>query len=95
MALLSLPVPLLSVLWPRSSSQLSIGGTLRTGANYMLVRSPARSTVAAIAVLVPHAGEAALLAVLVIAVAPLALHYSTPQASVGVVPISTAISSCC
>ncbi|MBI2737324.1 MAG: FUSC family protein [Rhodospirillales bacterium] len=88
--LLSLPMPLWSVLTAAIVSQLSIGGTLKTGANYMLGTLGGSIYGGAIAVLVPHASETALLAVLVIAVAPLAL-YSATHANMNVVPISAII----
>jgi uncharacterized membrane protein YccC len=88
--LLGLPMPLWSVLTAAIVSQLSIGGTLKTGANYMLGTLAGSIYGGVIAVLVPHASEAALLAVLVIAVAPLAL-YSATHANMNVVPISAII----
>src|SRR6185369_8643083 len=88
--LLGLPMPLWSVLTAMIVSQLSIGGTLKTGANYMLGTLAGSIYGGAIAVLVPHASETALLAVLVMAVAPLAL-YSATHANMNVVPISAII----
>jgi uncharacterized membrane protein YccC len=88
--LLGLPMPLWSVLTAAIVSQLSIGGTLKTGTNYMLGTVAGSIYGGAIAVLVPHASEAALLAVLVIAVAPLALYAAT-HANMNVVPVSAII----
>jgi uncharacterized membrane protein YccC len=88
--LLALPMPLWSVLTAVIVNQLSSGQSLRTGTSYFLGTIGGSVYGGAVAVLAPHASEAALLVVLMLAVAPLAL-YSATHVNMNVVPVSAII----
>ncbi|MFZ5782576.1 MAG: FUSC family protein [Pseudomonadota bacterium] len=88
--LLRLPLPLWAVLTAVIVSQLSIGQSLKSSTDYVLGTIGGSLYGGAVALLVPHATESALLGVLVIAVAPLAL-YSAMRPNMNVVPISAII----
>jgi len=87
---LGLPMPLWSVLTAVIVDQLSVGRSLKTSTNYLLGTVGGSVYGGIIAVLVPHSSEWMLLAVLVLAVAPLAL-YSASHANMNAVPISAII----
>ena len=88
--LLALPMPLWSVLTAVIVNQLSSGQSLKTSANYLLGTIGGSIYGGAVAILVPHASEVTLVAVLVLAVAPLAL-FSATHANMNVVPTSAII----
>jgi uncharacterized membrane protein YccC len=88
--LAGLPLPLWSVLTAVIVTQMSVGRTLKASIDYMLGTIGGSIYGGAVAVLIPHATELALLAVLVIAVAPLAL-YAALRPGMNVVPISAII----
>lgn len=87
---LGLPVPMWSVLTAVIVDQLSVGRSLKTSTNYLLGTVGGSIYGGIIAVLVPHSSEWMLLAVLVLAVAPLAL-YAASHANMNVVPISAIV----
>jgi hypothetical protein len=68
-----LPLPLWAVLTALILTQANLGRSLRAATDYMMATLGGAIYGGAIAVLVPHQGEAALLGVLALAVAPLAL----------------------
>jgi hypothetical protein len=88
--LAELPLPLWSVLAAVIVTQMSVGRTLKASIDYMLGTIGGSIYGGAVAVLIPHTTELALLAVLVIAVAPLAL-YAALRPGMNVVPISAII----
>ena len=88
--LAGLPLPLWSVLTAVIVTQMSVGRTLKASLDYMLGTIGGSIYGGAVAVLIPHTTELALLGVLVIAVAPLAL-YAALRPSMNVVPISAII----
>ena len=88
--LVGLPLPLWSVLTAVIVTQLSVGRTLTASIDYMLGTIGGSIYGGAVAVLIPHTTELALLAVLMIAVAPLAL-YAALRPGMNVVPISAII----
>src|SRR5260370_19892939 len=90
--LVGLPLPLWSVLTAVIVTQLSVGRTLTASIDYMLGTIGGSIYGGAVAVLIPHTTELALLAVLMIAVAPLAL-YAALRPGMNVVPISAIIVS--
>src|SRR5258706_7703072 len=69
---LHLMLPLWAVLTSLIVTQMSVGRSLKATRDYMLGTVGGAIYGGAIAVLIPHSGEAALLALLVLAVAPLA-----------------------
>src|SRR5271170_5978683 len=69
-----LPLPLWSVLTAVIVTQLSVGRTLKASIDYMLGTIGGSIYGGAVDILIPHTTEFALLAVLMIAVAPLALY---------------------
>jgi len=69
---LQLPLPLWAVLTAVIVSQMSVGRSLRATVDYLLGTLGGAIYGGAIAVLIPHAGEIALLMALALAVAPLA-----------------------
>ena len=69
---LHLALPLWAVLTALIVTQMSVGRSLKATADYMLGTIGGAVYGGAIAVLIPHSGEAALLALLVLTVAPLA-----------------------
>ena len=88
--LASLPLPLWSVLTAVIVTQMSVGRSLQTTGNYLLGTLGGAAYGGAISVLIPHQSELALLAVLVLAVAPLAAIAAT-RANLNVVPITAII----
>jgi uncharacterized membrane protein YccC len=70
---LNLKLPLWAVLTSLIVTQMSVGRSLKVSRDYMLGTVGGAIYGGAIAVFIPHSGEAALLAMLVLAVAPLAL----------------------
>lgn len=88
--LLALPLPLWSVLTAVIVNQLSSGQSLKTSTNYLVGTIGGSIYGGAVAILIPHGSELALMAVLVLAVAPLAL-YSATHANMNVVPTSAII----
>jgi uncharacterized membrane protein YccC len=70
---LNLKLPLWAVLTSLIVTQMSVGRSLKATRDYMLGTVGGAIYGGAVAVLIPHSGEAALLALLVLAVAPLAL----------------------
>lgn len=70
---LGLPMPLWSVLTALIVMQMSVGRSLRTSIDYLLGTIGGTIYGGALALLIPHGSEGALLAVLVLAVAPLAV----------------------
>lgn len=71
--LLNLPLPLWAVLTAVIVTQMSVGRSLKATFDYFIGTLGGAIYGGAIGVLIPHAGEPALLAVLALAVAPLAL----------------------
>ena len=69
---LGLKLPLWAVLTSLIVTQMSVGGSLKATRDYLVGTVGGAIYGGAIAVLIPHSGEGALLAVLVLAVAPLA-----------------------
>ncbi len=69
---LNLRLPLWAVLTSLIVTQMSVGRSLKTTRDYLLGTIGGAIYGGAVAILVPHSGEGALLAVLVLAVAPLA-----------------------
>jgi len=88
--LVGLPLPLWSVLTAVIVTQMSVGRSLKASIDYMLGTIGGSVYGGAIALLIPHTTELALLAVLMIAVAPLAL-YAALRPGMNVVPISAII----
>jgi uncharacterized membrane protein YccC len=88
--LAGLPLPLWSVLTAVIVTQMSVGRTLKASIDYLLGTIGGSIYGGAVAVLIPHTTELTLLAVLVIAVAPLAL-YAALRPAMNVVPISAII----
>jgi uncharacterized membrane protein YccC len=85
-----LPLPLWSVLTAVIVTQMSVGRSLKASIDYMLGTIGGSIYGGAIAILIPHSTELALLAVLMVAVAPLAL-YAAIRPGMNVVPISAVI----
>ncbi len=69
---LQLKLPLWSVLTSIIATQLSVGRSLKTTRDYLIGTLGGAAYGGAVAILVPHTGEGALLFVLLLAVAPLA-----------------------
>ena len=88
--LLQLPLPLWAVLTAVIVSQVSVGRSLKATIDYMIGTLAGVIYGGAVAVLVPHSTEPALLAVLAIAVAPLAL-IAALKPSMAVAPITAII----
>jgi uncharacterized membrane protein YccC len=88
--LLQLPLPLWAVLTAVIVSQVSVGRSLKATIDYMIGTLAGVVYGGAVAVLVPHPNEPALLAVLAIAVAPLAL-IAALKPSMAVAPITAII----
>ena len=88
--LLQLPLPLWAVLTAVIVSQVSVGRSLKATIDYMIGTLAGVVYGGAVAVLVPHSNEPALLAVLAIAVAPLAL-IAALKPSMAVAPITAII----
>jgi uncharacterized membrane protein YccC len=87
---IGLPMPLWSVLTAVIVDQLSVGRSLKTSTSYLLGTIGGSVYGGIIAVLVPHSSEWMLLAVLILALAPLAL-YSAIHANMNAVPMSAII----
>jgi uncharacterized membrane protein YccC len=87
---LQLPLPLWTVLTALIVTQLSVGRSLKTSLDYLLGTIGGTVYGAALALLIPHEGEAALLMVLVLAVAPLALVAAIKR-NLNSVPVSSII----
>jgi uncharacterized membrane protein YccC len=69
---LGLKLPLWAVLTSIIVTQMSVGRSLKATRDYMIGTLGGALYGAAVGILIPHSGEGALLAVLVLAVAPLA-----------------------
>ena len=87
---LALPLPLWAVLTAVIVTQLSVGRSLKVTIDYFVGTLGGAIYGGAVAVLVPHASEMALLAVLAIAIAPLAL-LAAIKPSLNVAPITAII----
>jgi uncharacterized membrane protein YccC len=87
---LSMPLPLWAVLTAVIVTQLSVGRSLKATIDYFVGTLGGALYGGAIAVLVPHASEGALLAVLAVAIAPLAL-VAAIKPSLNVAPITAII----
>jgi uncharacterized membrane protein YccC len=88
--LVGLPLPLWSVLTAVIVTQMSVGRSLKASIDYILGTIGGSVYGGAVGVMIPHTTEMALLAVLMIAVAPLAL-YAALRPGMNVVPISAII----
>jgi len=88
--LLGLPLPLWSVLTAMIVTQMSVGRSLKATGDYLAGTVGGAIYGGAVAVLIPHDSELALLVVLVIAVAPLAL-LAAGRPNLNVVPITAII----
>jgi uncharacterized membrane protein YccC len=88
--LLQLPLPLWSVLTAVIVTQMSVGRALKATFDYLVGTLGGAIYGAAIAVLFPHSNEIALLAVLALAVSPLAL-LAAIRPSLSVAPITAII----
>ena len=86
----NLPLPLWTVLTALIVTQLSIGRSLETSVDYLLGTVGGTIYGAALALLIPHDTEAALLLVLVLAVAPLALLAAIKR-NLNAVPVASII----
>ena len=87
---LNLPLPLWTVLTALIVTQMSIGRSLKTSVDYLLGTVGGTIYGAALALLIPHNTELALLLVLVLAVAPLALLAAIKR-NLNAVPVSSII----
>lgn len=87
---LNLPLPLWTVLTALIVTQMSIGRSLKTSIDYLIGTVGGTIYGAALALLIPHETEAALLVVLVLAVAPLALLAALKR-NLSAVPVSSII----
>jgi uncharacterized membrane protein YccC len=87
---LQLPLPMWTVLTALIVTQLSIGRSLKTSLDYMVGTIGGTIYGAALALLIPHQSEWALLFVLVLAVAPLALVAALKR-NLNSVPVSSII----
>ena len=87
---LDLPLPLWTVLTALIVTQLSVGRSLKTSVDYLVGTVGGTIYGAALALLIPHNSEAALLIVLVLAVAPLALLAALKR-NLNAVPVSSII----
>ena len=87
---LGLPLPLWAVLTAVIVTQMSVGRSLKATGDYFIGTLGGAIYGGAVAVLIPHESELALLAVLVIAVAPLAL-LAAVRPNLNVVPITAII----
>lgn len=87
---LHLPLPMWTVLTALIVTQLSIGRSLKTSLDYMIGTIGGTIYGAALALLIPHDSEGALLFVLVLAVAPLALVAAIKR-NLNSVPVSSII----
>jgi Fusaric acid resistance protein family len=87
---LGLPLPLWAVLTAVIVTQMSVGRSLKSAVDYLLGTLSGALYGGAVAILVPHSHELALLVVLAIAVAPLAVA-ATFYPSLAVAPITAII----
>jgi uncharacterized membrane protein YccC len=87
---LGLPLPLWAVLTAVIVTQMSVGRSLKATGDYFVGTLGGAIYGGAVAVLLPHQSEGALLAVMVIAVAPLAL-LAAGKPNLNVVPITAII----
>ena len=87
---LDLPLPLWTVLTALIVTQMSVGRSLKTSVDYLLGTIGGTVYGGALALLIPHASEAALLGVLVLAVAPLALLAAIKR-DLNAVPVASVI----
>ena len=87
---LHLPLPLWTVLTALIVTQMSVGRSLKTSADYLFGTIGGTVYGGALALLIPHASEGALLGVLVLAVAPLALIAAIKR-NLNAVPVSSII----
>lgn len=87
---LNLPLPLWTVLTALIVTQLSIGRSLKTSFDYLVGTVGGTVYGAALALLIPHQTEGALLMVLVLAVAPVALVAALKR-NLNAVPVSSII----
>jgi uncharacterized membrane protein YccC len=88
--MLGLPLPLWAVLTAVIVSQMSVGRSLKATGDYLVGTLGGAIYGGLVAVLIPHDSELALLAVLVIAIAPLAL-LAAGRPNMNVVPITAII----
>ena len=87
---LALPLPLWTVLTALIVTQMSIGRSLKTSVDYLVGTVGGTIYGAALALLIPHDTEMALLLVLVLAVAPVALVAALKR-NLNAVPVSSII----
>jgi uncharacterized membrane protein YccC len=87
---LNLPLPLWAVLTAVTVTQISVGRSLKATIDYLVGTVGGALYGGVIAVLIPHSNEIALLAVLALAVAPLAL-FAAMKPSLTVAPITAII----
>ena len=87
---LGLPLPLWAVLTAVIVTQMSVGRSLKATGDYLVGTLGGAIYGGAVAVLIPHQGELSLLAVLVVAIAPLAL-LAAGRPNMNVVPITAII----
>jgi uncharacterized membrane protein YccC len=87
---LGLPLPLWAVLTAVIVTQMSVGRSLKATGDYLLGTLGGATYGGAVAILIPHQSELALLIVLVIAIAPLAL-LAAVRPNLNVVPITAII----
>jgi uncharacterized membrane protein YccC len=85
-----IPLPLWTVLTAVIVTQMSVGRSLKASADYLVGTIGGAIYGGAVAIVIPHDSEWALLAVLFIAVAPLALFAAT-RANMNVVPVTAII----
>src|SRR5258708_22659790 len=87
---LALPLPLWTVLTALIVTQMSIGRSLKTSVDYLVGTAGGTIYGAALALLIPHNTEMALLLVLVLAVAPVALVAALKR-NLNAVPVASII----
>jgi len=87
---LTLPLPLWTVLTALIVTQMSVGRSLKTSVDYLFGTIGGTVYGGALALLIPHTSEGALLGVLVLAVAPLALIAAIKR-NLNAVPVSSII----
>jgi uncharacterized membrane protein YccC len=87
---LNIPLPLWTVLTAVIVTQMSVGRSLKASADYLIGTIGGAIYGGAVAIIIPHGSEWALLVVLFIAVAPLALFAAT-RANMNVLPITAII----
>jgi len=88
--IVDIPLPLWTVLTAVILTQMSVGRSLKATADYLLGTIGGALYGGAIAILIPHESETALLLVLALAVAPLAL-FAALRANMNVVPVTAII----